>query len=79
MKKTMLIAAIFSGIAVTANAQLKTKPVCGPFSVDILNGTVDNVRPNFTPEEIKEKFPCFTSEEQDNSQCGSALLFKDRD
>ena len=62
-----------------ANAQLKAKPSCGPFLVDVLNGTVDNMKPDYDIEQIKVKLPCFTSEEQATFKCGRALFYKDRD
>jgi len=79
MKKIILLFLFFSAILPFANAQLKAKPTCGPFSVDVLNGTVDNVKPDFNVEQIKEKFPCFTGEEKADSKCGSTLSYKDRD
>jgi hypothetical protein len=80
MKKITLLIPALICISCLASAQLKAKPSCGTLSVDILNGTVDNVKPDFPIEELKEKFPCFTSEEQEaTGKCGSALFFKDRD
>jgi hypothetical protein len=79
MKKTILAFILLVAIFQSANAQLKAKPGCGPFSVDVLNGTVDNLKPDFVIEQIKEKLPCFTSEEQTTYKCGSALFYKDKD
>jgi hypothetical protein len=79
MKKTILSFLFSLAILQFATAQLKAKPNCGSFSVDVLNGMVDNVKPDFNIEQIKDKMPCFTSEEQTSSKCGSVLLFKDRD
>ncbi|HVM87076.1 MAG TPA: hypothetical protein VMT76_02735 [Puia sp.] len=79
MKKTISTTVVFICFLSFANAQLKTKPACGVFSVDILNGTVDNIKPDISIDEMRQKFPCFTSQEQDNGKCGSALFFKDRD
>jgi hypothetical protein len=79
MKKTLLAFILLFAMLQFANAQLKAKPICGPFSVDVLNGTVDNLKPDFDIEQIKVKLPCFTSEEQTSYKCGSALFYKDRD
>jgi len=79
MKKTILPFIISFAMSQLTNAQLKAKPSCGAFSVDVLNGTVDNVKPDFNAEQVKEKFPCLTSEEQPSYKCGSALFYKDRD
>jgi hypothetical protein len=64
-----------------ANAQLKTTPVCGTFVVEILDGKVNGVFPDFTIGQIKEKLPCFTSEEPENStsKCGGGVFYKDKD
>ena len=79
MKKTILSFLFLIALIPFSNAQLKSKPSCGDFSVDILNGTVENLKPNFDIEQIKVKMPCFTSEEQTSAKCGSALMYKDRD
>jgi len=79
MKRTILSFIISFAMVQFANAQLKAKPSCGAFSVDVLNGTVDNIKPDFNVEQIKGKLPCFTSEEQTTYKCGSALFYKDRD
>ena len=79
MKKLILLLLAFVAITTFATAQLKAKPSCGAFSVDILNGTVDNIKPDAVVELIKEKFPCFSTEEQESGKCGSALFYKDQD
>jgi hypothetical protein len=62
-------------------AQLKAKAKCPDLYVDILNGTVNDIKPNYTPNEIKEKFPCFTSAEDEGEsvKCGGGIYFKDKD
>jgi len=67
--------------AVIVNAQLKTTPVCPSFIVDILDGKVNGVEPDFTPGRIKQTLPCFTSEETENSTsaCGGGVFYKDKD
>ena len=63
-----------------AFGQLRAKPVC-TFSVDILNGTVNNIKPDFSLAEIKDKLPCFTSAEDEgpNAKCGGGVFYKDKD
>jgi hypothetical protein len=64
-----------------SKAQLKVKPKCGTFEADILDGKINDVRPDFTPGQIKLKLPCFTSEEPESrtSKCGGEIFYKDRD
>lgn len=59
--------------------QLKVKATCNTFDVDVLNGKVNGVRPDFTAGQVKSKFPCFTSEDPETSKCGSVVYYKDRD
>lgn len=63
-----------------ANSQLKAKVRCDPFEVDILNGKVNNTKPNFGIEEIKATFPCFTASKPENSasKCGGTVEFADK-
>jgi len=80
MKKSILLFLSFIAIINFVTAQLKAKPSCGAFLVDILNGTVDNVKPDAVIELIKQKFPCFSSEDQEaTGKCGSALYYKEQD
>ena len=66
-------------IFLSAGAQLKVRPMCTDFVVDVLDGKVNGVHPDFTTAQIKTKLPCFTSEEPSTSKCGGAIYFKDRD
>jgi len=66
-------------IFLSASAQLKVRPMCTDFVVDLLDGKVNGVHPDFTTAQIKTKLPCFTSEEPATSKCGGAIYFKDRD
>lgn len=70
------------GSLVSVQAQLKPKPKCDNFYVDVLNGTVNGVRPDFTIGQIKDKLPCFTSNDAEGStasSCGSTVFFADKD
>jgi hypothetical protein len=79
MKNLILIAACLTGI--TIQAQLKTTPICPPFSVDILGGRVNELLSTSTIGQIKEKFPCFTSAEDESAtaKCGGGVFYKDKD
>ncbi len=61
--------------------QLKAKVKCPDLYVDVLNGTVNDIKPSYTQLEIKEKFPCFTSavDETPDAKCGGGIFFKDKD
>jgi len=63
----------------SANAQLKVKTVCSDFVVDVLDGKINGVHPDFTTAQIKSTLPCFTNEEPATSKCGGAIYYKDRD
>lgn len=81
MKKLILFFSLI-GYFTSANAQLIAKPKCDDFYVDILNGTLNGVRPDFTMGQIKNKLPCFTSSEPEGSpaaQCGGTVFFSDKD
>jgi hypothetical protein len=79
--KTLLFIFLFMATVIIAHAQLKTTPVCSTMIVDILDGKVNGVLPDFTINQIKEKLPCFTSEELENSssKCGGGVFYKDKD
>jgi len=77
--KNILLPFLCIVVFLPLNAQLKTKPVCSDFVVDVLDGKINGVHPDFTTEQIKTKLPCFTNEEPATSKCGSAIYYKDRD
>ncbi len=77
--KNILFLFFLMGILLTAHAQLKVKPKCDAFVVDILDGKINGVHPDFTNGQIKTKLPCFTGEETEASKCGGAVYYKDRD
>ncbi|HXD78250.1 MAG TPA: hypothetical protein VN616_10610 [Puia sp.] len=80
MKRTLSVALAMSLMS-GAMAQLKAKAKCPDFYVDILNGTVNGLKPSNTPNEIKDAFPCFTSavDESNDAKCGGGIFFKDKD
>src|ERR1700750_851218 len=81
LTKRILLALFCMSFVSVSMAQLKAKVKCPDFYVDILNGTVNDIKPSYTPNEIKEKFPCFTSaeDESESAKCGGGIYFKDKD
>jgi len=77
--KNILLSFLSLAVFLSASAQLKVKPMCTDFVVDILDGKINGVHPDFTPALIKTKLPCFTNEEPTTSKCGGAIYYKDRD
>jgi hypothetical protein len=80
MKKTIFIISIFL-ISMGLQAQLKTTKLCPSFSVEILDGKVNDLRVTDNNAQIKAKLPCFTSEEAESTsaKCGGGVFYKDRD
>jgi len=81
MKKILLLAFISSGM-LTTQAQLTVKAKCNEFYIDVLGGTVNDARPDYTMGQIKTKLPCFTSIDEEGSttsKCGGVIFYKDRD
>ena len=66
---------LLTGLVSTGMAQLKAKVICPDFYVDVLDGTVNGLKPSNTQNEIKEKFPCFTSAEAESQEakCGGGI------
>ena len=79
--KRILFVLLAMGFLSGAMGQLRAKSKCPDFYVDVLSGTVNEIKPNNTPNEIKEKFPCFTSavDEAPDAKCGGGIFFKDKD
>ena len=79
--KRILFVLLAMGFLSGAMGQLRAKSKCPDFYVDVLNGTINEIKPNNTPNEIKEKFPCFTSAEDESKEakCGGGIYFKDKD
>jgi hypothetical protein len=74
MKKTIFLIGTLI-MTISLRAQLKTTAICPAFTVDILDGKVNDLSPNATAGEIKTKFPCFTSE---SASCGG-IFYRDKD
>jgi hypothetical protein len=79
--KQLLFLALSLSCTIAGMGQLKAKVKCPDFYVDVLNGTVNDQKSNYTQGEIKEKFPCATSvvEESAEAKCGGGVFFKDKD
>lgn len=75
--KNFVLSILVLGILSPADGQLKVKPRCDAFVVDVLDGKVNDVHADFTDGQIKTKLPCFTNEE--TSKCGRVIYYKDRD
>ena len=76
MKKLLVLALTLS--CITAMGQLKPKVKCPDLYIDVLNGTVNNQKPNYGWAEIKENIPCFTSASEEG-KCGPTIVYKDKD
>jgi hypothetical protein len=80
--KAILIFALSLSCLTSAMGQLKAKVKCPDLYVDVINGTVNNQKPNYGWAEIKENIPCFTSAvdaESPSAKCGPAIFYKDKD
>jgi hypothetical protein len=71
----------FITIVFATKAQLVAKSTCGIFTVDILDGKLNGIRPDARWGEIKDKLPCFTSSqaEGDTTKCGAGVFYKDKE
>lgn len=80
MKRIVLF---LSGISFVCclHAQLKTTPICPEFSVDVLGGKINSLPITSTNGQIKTKFPCFSSveEETTTAKCGASVFYKTKD
>jgi hypothetical protein len=79
--KTNLFCFLFISAVAHASAQLKTTPLCPELVVNILDGKVNGIEPDFTQGQIKKALPCFTAEEPETaaSACGGLIAYKDKD
>lgn len=70
-----------TALAFGTSAQLKPKAACPDFYVDILDGKINGLKANAMIYDIKNKFPCFTSteDESNSAKCGGGVYYKDRD
>jgi hypothetical protein len=80
MKKFVFLF-LFITLATVVSAQLKVKATCPDFYVDILDGKINGLKASAMIYDIKNKFPCFTSteDESNSAKCGGGVYYKDRD
>ncbi len=62
-----------------ASAQLKTTPVCPVITVELLEGNVNGIEPDFPAVEIKKILPCSSSEDAATANCGEKISYAAKD
>lgn len=79
MKNLFLLTA-FLITSSALSAQLKVTPQCPEMVVNIMEGNVNNLQPNYTAGLIEKALPCFTGKvsESDSSKCGESLSYEDK-
>ncbi len=79
--KNLLSCLILLFMLTEAQAQLKVTPQCPALVVNIMEGNVNGIQPNFTGGQIEKAFPCYTDNqpEGDSSKCGGLISFTDKD
>jgi hypothetical protein len=79
--KKLILTLLLAVPVMLAKAQLTVKATCPVFEVDILDGKVNGFKATVANDQLKAKFPCFTSaaEEKDSAKCGTNVFYKDRD
>ena len=80
MKTTVLFIGCLLAVGVL-KAQLKTTTVCPAFTVDLLDGRINELRITDNNTQIKAKLPCYSSEtpETNSAGCGGGVFYKDKD
>jgi hypothetical protein len=81
MKTLVLFAFLLIAIGMQAQLKISTQNQCGVITVDLLDGRVNGVEPNFNAGQVKKILPCFTSEEAEDktTKCGGGVFYKDKD
>ncbi|MEO5681554.1 MAG: hypothetical protein ABIQ88_02875 [Chitinophagaceae bacterium] len=79
--KQLFFLHVLSLALLTAQGQLVAKSKCDVFTVDILDGKVNGLRPNARFDDIKAKLPCFTetAPEGNSTKCGGSIFYTDKD
>jgi hypothetical protein len=67
---------LFAAAAACTDAQLKTTPICPVITVDLLEGNVNGIEPDFSAAEIKKALPCASSEDPERSACGAKVNYE---
>ena len=68
---------LFCLTATASFAQLKPKVNCGDLTVDVLNGTINGLKPNTGAAQFKGAVPCSTGSDDITGKCGTAVYYKD--
>ena len=78
MKNFFLTAALLV-ISFSGFSQLQSTPVCPPFKVDVLGGTVNKLSPRSTAGEVEKTLPCFSEKiaPGDSVKC-AGVFYKDQ-
>jgi hypothetical protein len=79
--KLLFLFLLLTSLVFATKAQLVAKSHCDVFTIDILDGKVNGLKPNARFDEIKEKLPCFTATEPEGTtaKCGGSIFYKDKD
>ncbi|TDX02336.1 hypothetical protein [Dinghuibacter silviterrae] len=77
MKRLTLFACVFL-MAAVSQAQLRPKVTCGDITVDLLNGTINGMKPNNGFAEFQKTVPCSTGSDP-AGKCGAVIYYKDKD
>jgi hypothetical protein len=78
--KTVLLSFTFILSTQFTIAQLKAKPVCPVFDVDVMAGSVNGLVPKSAIVEIQVMLPCFTAMvEKDSVSICAGVFYNDRD
>jgi len=64
-----------------AAAQLKPTAVCPVFTIDVLDGRINDLFISSTMAEFKKAFPCYSSAEEESAaaKCGGYIFYADKD
>ncbi|HTJ14335.1 MAG TPA: hypothetical protein VL547_19990 [Dinghuibacter sp.] len=77
MKRVVLFLS-FCLLAGASFAQLKPKVNCGDLTVDVLNGTINGLKPNTGAAQFKSEVPCSTGSDDASGKCGTVVYYKDK-
>lgn len=74
--KNSILSLLFLFVGSACFAQLRTTPVCPPFYVDVLGGTVNKLNPRSTAGEVEKTLPCYTERVQsgDSAKCAGVYF-----
>lgn len=78
--KYLFFSFLFAAFITNVSAQLKTTVTCPAMMVNILEGNVNGIEPDFPASQVKKALPCFTNEEEEgpSTACGGLISYKDK-